>query len=89
MPNDMTLAARRPPFTWGSEAMFVKLTEEGGMPRDAVELGFEYVLSIDDMQDLLAAIKGKKISRAAAAELVIHYALYDCAPAWFNDLPNI
>lgn len=85
---DLTLVAK-PPFSWGAEAAFVKLTDEGRVPADPLDGGFQYLLSIDDMSDLLAHLGTKRISPRAAAEFVVHYAVYDCAPAWIEDIPSL
>ena len=41
------------------------------------------------MLDLLEFLQKKRVSSRAAAEFVIHYAVYDTAPAWIDDVPNL
>ena len=86
-PEGSVLVAK-PPFSWGSEAMFVQLDDDYEIPDSILKLGYECLLDLDDIEGLLLDIKGKKISSRAIAEYVIHYAAMDCAPEWLNDIPD-
>jgi hypothetical protein len=79
----------KPPLTCGAEAMFVALTDDYGVPQPVKDAGYEYLLGRDDIEDLLAFLKKKKVGSRTVAEFVIHYAVYDCTPAWINDIPNV
>jgi hypothetical protein len=52
------------------------------------EAGFDYLLGREDIERLLAFLRGKNMSSRAAAEFVIHYAINDCAPSWIDDIPD-
>lgn len=83
-----SILVARPPLTWGAEAMFVQATREFAVPPAAVDAGYEYVLEIEDIRELLVFLKKKRVSSRTAAEFVIHYAIYDTTPAWIADVPD-
>ena len=87
MPEDCVLVAK-PPLSWGSEAMFIQLTEDYRVPEEVQGAGFQYLLGRDDLLDLLAFLKKKRVSDRTAAEFIIHYAVTDSPPAWINDIPD-
>ena len=87
MPEGSVLVARLP-FTWGSEAEFVMLTDEYGVPSATMEAGFKYLLELDEIMDCLDYLKKKRAGTKTVAEFVIHYAVYDTAPAWIEDIPD-
>lgn len=87
VPEGSVLVAK-PPFTWGSDALFVPYFEGSGIPDSIVKQGYEYLLDRYDIDDLLADVRNKKLSRRAIAEYIIHYSIMDCAPAWINDIPD-
>lgn len=78
----------KPPIVRSSEAAYVKLTEDYRVPASVAGEGFEYLIGAEDLRDLLAFASSKQLSSGAVAEFIIHYALYDCAPAWINDVPD-
>lgn len=78
----------KPPLTWGAEAAYVELTPEYGVPQANLDAGYQYLLGAEDLLRLTSFLKGKRISRKAAAEFVIHYAMTDCEPAWIQDVPD-
>jgi len=88
IPEGSTLVAK-PPLSWGSEAMFIQLTEDYQVPQPIQEAGFQYLLSRDDLLDLLVFLRKKKVSSRTAAEFVIHYAMTDSTPAWIHDIPDV
>ena len=88
MPANSVIVAK-PPFTWGSEALFVDLTADHGIPESVRDAGYEYVIEREELVELLAFLRTKKVGRRTRAEFVIHYALMDCAPAWIDDIPNV
>lgn len=87
MPEGSVLVAKSP-LAWGSEAMFVELTDEYAVPQSVKEAGYEYLLGRDDIENLLTFIKKKKVSSRTVAEFIIHYAMTDSAPSWINDIPD-
>lgn len=87
MPEGSALVAK-PPLTWGSEAMFVDLTDDYRVPQTILDSGYQYLLGHDDLVNLIAFLKKKKIGIRTAAEFVIHYAITDSAPAWIDDIPD-
>lgn len=78
----------RPPLVWGAEARFVTLTDDYRVPESIEADGFRYLLGQEDLVRLLSHCRRKRMSREAIAEFLIHFALNDCAPAWFSDLPD-
>jgi hypothetical protein len=88
MPEGSVLVAK-PPLTWGAEAMFIELTDDYRVPQAVKDAGYEYLLGRDDIANLLAFLKKKKVSSRTVAEFIIHYAVNDCAPAWINDVPDV
>jgi hypothetical protein len=86
-PSGSVLVAK-PPLSWGSEAMFVELTDDYRVPKPTMDNGFEYLLGREDIQRLLAYLARKRVSARTAAEFVIHYAITDSTPAWINDIPD-
>jgi hypothetical protein len=79
-----------PPLTWGSEARVSNLVgDRYEVPAEAVDAGFEYVLGKEDLETLLGYATQKRMSEEAVAEFVVHFALHDAYPAWFNDIPNV
>ena len=87
MPEGSALVAK-PPLTWGSEAMFVDLTVDYRMPQTILDSGYQYLLGQDDLMNLIAFLKKKKVGARTIAEFVIHYAITDSAPAWIDDIPD-
>ncbi|NJS37563.1 MAG: hypothetical protein HC765_16040 [Brachymonas sp.] len=77
------------PFTWGSEAKIVELTEDFKVPQKYLDEGYEYLLGQDDIVKLLEFLKTKKISNKAKAEFVVHYAVNDAFPSWIEDISNV
>ena len=88
MPEGGVLVAK-PPLTWGSEAMFVELTDDYRVPQSVKDAGYEYLLGRDDIENLLADLRKKKVSERTVAEFIIHYAVTDSAPSWINDVPDV
>ena len=88
MPVDSVLVAR-PPLTWGAEAMFVQLTDDYRVPEAVKEAGYQYLLSREDIGNLLRFLKTKKVTSRTAAEFIIHYAITDSSPSWINDVPDV
>ncbi|MGX4641464.1 hypothetical protein [Massilia sp. SYSU DXS3249] len=83
--DDMVLVAK-PPFTWGSDARYIVLTDDFCMPSQVADEGFEVVLDHEDLLTQLDYLAEKKVSEKTAAEFVAHYAVHDDWPAWFRDL---
>lgn len=83
--DDMVLVAK-PPFTWGSEAKYIALTDDFRIPSHIADEGFEMVLGHEDLITPLGYLAEKKVSEKTAAEFVAHYAVHDDWPAWFRDL---
>lgn len=88
MPEGSVLVAK-PPLTWGAEAMFIELADDYRVPESMKDAGYEYLLARDDIENLLAFLKTKKVSRRTIAEFVIHYAMTDSTPLWINDIPDV
>ena len=85
--TDNEVLVAKPPLTWGSEAMFVELTDDYGLPPEFNrEASWEPLLGKAEIDDLLAFLKTKAVSKRTMAELIVHYAVMDCAPAWAHDL---
>lgn len=78
----------RPPMAWGSEAKFAELTDDFRLSDGDAAAGFEYVIGVDDIHDLLELGRAKRLSSRAMAELVVHYARCDALPAWLDDVPD-
>jgi hypothetical protein len=87
MPNNAVLLAAYP-LTWGSEAGIVAHDAQFNIPRTDVDAGFKYVLEKEDLVRLLGYASEKRMSEESTAEFVIHYALHDGYPSWFNDIPD-
>lgn len=86
-PEGSVLVAQ-PPLTWGAEAKFIALTDDHHVPQPIKDAGYQYLLGREDIENLLAYLKKKRVSSRTAAEFVIHYAVTDSAPAWINDIPD-
>src|SRR5687767_8760733 len=87
--SERSVLVAKPPLTWSAEAMFVELTNDYRVPQSAKDAGYEYLLGRDDIENLLAFLKKKRVSSRTVAEFVIHYAVTDSAPAWINDTPDV
>ncbi|MGI0036300.1 MAG: hypothetical protein ACRD98_10575 [Nitrososphaera sp.] len=87
--EDCVLVAKKPPFTWASEARIVAVNDSYEIPDQVTQEGYQYVLECDEILQLFAYLDTKKLSSRTRAEFVIHYAVYDCAPEWITDIPNI
>lgn len=85
--DELTLFARRP-WSWGAEARFVLIGPYDPVPQDVVDAGLEYVLSVVDIAEILPDVLQKRLGSRALAEYVVHYATFDCAPAWISDVPD-
>jgi hypothetical protein len=88
IPEGHVLVAK-PPLTWGAEAMVVQLTDDYRVPQSVSDAGYVYLLGRDDIENLLAFLKKKRVSSRTVAEFVIHYAVTDSPPAWINDIPDV
>lgn len=87
MPDNAVLVAK-PPLTWGAEAIFSNLTNDYGIPKDVQDAGYEYLIGKDDLLNAISFTVNKKMSSRSVAEFIIHYALTDAYPSWFDDIPN-
>lgn len=86
--SDNAILVAKPPLTWGSEAMFVELTDDYMLPQGVKEAGWEPLLAKEEMDDLLAFLKTKAVGSKTVAEFIIHYAVLDCPPSWIDDIPD-
>ncbi len=86
--SDEMVLVVKPPLTWGSEALYVPLSDDFSIPKSVSDAGFEVVLDHEDLMTQLEYIRSKKASTRTIAEFVIHYAVNDSWPEWFNDLPD-
>lgn len=86
--NERSALVAQSPYTWGSPALIVELTDEYQVPHDVVEAGYEYLLGKEDLERLLRFLSGKRASRRTAAEFVIHFAILDSYPSWIDDIPD-
>lgn len=86
-PRGSALFAKQP-FSWGSEAIYVPLDENGHPPEYIKTSGFKYVLEAEEIEYYLGMLANKRVSPRSRAEFIIHYALLDCAPAWIEDIPD-
>jgi hypothetical protein len=77
--GENSVLVAKPPLTWGSEAMFVELTDDYRVPQPVQAAGYVYLLGRDDIGNLLEFLKRKKLGSRAIAEVVIHYAVTDSA----------
>lgn len=59
--DDMVLVAK-PPFTWGSEARYIALTDDFRVPSQVADEGFEVVLDHEDLITQLDYLTKKKVS---------------------------
>lgn len=85
--EDVMLMAR-PPLTWGSEAILVQIDEDFSKVIAARNEGYVSLLDREDIKRIEEISRGKRISGKAKAEFVIHYAVNDAYPAWYEDLPD-
>lgn len=81
-----TVLLAKPPFAWGTAALLVDLGPFDSPPVEVTAEGFVYVIEADDARDVLEAARSKGLSARVTAELVVHYATYDCLPAWFDEI---
>jgi len=88
MPEESVLVAK-PPFTWGTEAMFTSLTDEFKVPQSVLDGGFQYLLGRSELLELLEYLRNKRVSSRTIAEFVIHYAITDSFPGWISDVPDV
>jgi hypothetical protein len=88
MPMDSVLVTK-PPLAWGSEAMFVRLTDDGRVAESVKEAGYEYLLGREEIMNLLDFLKKKRVSSRTVAEFIINCAINDSPPSWINDIPDI
>lgn len=86
--SDSSVIVAKPPLTWGSEAIFVELTDDYRVPQPIKDAGYEYLLGREEIENLLAFLKKKKVGSRTTAEFVIHYSMTDSAPAWIDDIPS-
>jgi len=87
MSADNVICAKSP-FTWGSDSVITKFTDEYRIPFEVGSAGYAYLLGQEDVAMVLASAAQKKLSDRAIAELVCHYAATDAWPAWFDDVPD-
>ena len=76
----------RPPLTWASDAILAELTEDYRVSADIAAAGYQYLLGQEELNTVLTAVAQKVVSPKTTAELVLHYAVLDAWPAWFDDL---
>ena len=50
--------------------------------------GYEYLIGAEDALNMMADLSGKKIGAKAVVEYVVHCAINDAPPAWFDDLSD-
>lgn len=78
----------KPPFVWGAEAKFIELTDDYRVPQKYLDEGYEYLIGAEDALNMMADLSGKKIGAKAVVEYVVHCAINDAPPAWFDDLSD-
>jgi hypothetical protein len=66
----------------------MSLTDGFGVPSQVADEGFEVILDHEDLITQLDYLAEKKVNERTAAEFIIHYAVHDDWPAWFNDLKD-
>jgi hypothetical protein len=86
-PNGSVLVAKEP-FGWESEARYVEFAPDFSVPETVKSEGFRYLLEKDGILEVLSWARGRRMSARTKAELVIHYAVMDALPAWFDDIPR-
>lgn len=86
-PTNGILVAK-PPLSFGAEAMFCSATDDHGVPPEVIAAGYQYLLEREDVEQILAFLKSKKVSDRTVAEFVIHYSILDAPPNWINDIPD-
>ena len=85
--DEWSALVARPPLTYGADAKFVGMTEDGTVRDEDLAGGYQVLLDVEDIRTLLSYTARKKMSSRSIAEFVIHYANVDAYPAWFDDLP--
>ncbi|MDB5935205.1 MAG: hypothetical protein JWQ01_2549 [Massilia sp.] len=86
--SDNAALVARPPLTWGAEAIFADLDDDYGVPKYLREAGYVYLLGKEDLLQLISFTGDKRLSSKSVAEFVIHYALTDAYPSWFDDISS-
>jgi hypothetical protein len=87
--SNASVVLAKPPFTWGSEAEFVEVTDDYRVPQNFLDAGYEYLIGVEDALYMVSNLAGKRIGARAVVEFVVHWAIHDAPPAWFNDLSGM
>ena len=83
--DDLCVVARRP-WRRDSDALLVKLTEDGRVPSHAQEAGFEYFLEISLMKEEVLGAWQSRLTQEQRFDVVLYYAENDAWPTWFHEL---
>ena len=87
--SDGMVLVAKPPLTYASDARLVEMNPDGTVRREDLEGGYRVLLDFEDIATLLSYAARKKMSSRSVAEFIIHYAILDAYPAWFEDIPDI
>jgi hypothetical protein len=80
-----TIVAKRP-WTAGSTARLVSLTDDGRIPSGVLRDGLEYFLEVSIALDDVLGSRADRLSPTQRREAVIYYAENDAYPDWLNAL---
>ena len=83
--DDQCIVARRP-WRESSDAMLVRLDDDGGVPSHVKAAGYDYFLEIHIIRAEVLGEWSAVMSSAQRSAVVLHYAEYDAWPEWFHEL---
>jgi len=82
--GDLCIVARRP-WTVASDAMLLRLGDEGRVPTHAKDAGYEYFIEVDILRDEVFGDWAPSLNASERSAVAIYYAEYDAYPEWLNE----
>jgi hypothetical protein len=65
--------------------MLVRLDEDGRLPNDVKEAGYEYFLEVSTITDEVLGEWRSQLNSSQHLAVVLYYAEHDALPEWFNE----
>jgi hypothetical protein len=82
--GDLCIVARRP-WTVTSDAMLVRLGDEGRVPAHVRNAGYEYFIEVGILRDEVYGGRASSLNASERSAVAIYYAEHDAFPEWFNE----
>jgi len=83
--STLTIVAKRP-WTGGSDAQLVSLTDNGRVPSNVLREGFFYLLEVSIALDEVLGELVNHLSLDQQVAAIIYYAENDAYPGWLNTI---